>query len=181
MIRPILLYGDDILREISVEVSPESKHNIEKLIFDMFETMHAAKGVGLAAVQIGVPLRLFVVDINLKEENYYFRGAFINPEIVEWTGPERNLVKYTEGCLSVPGLAAIVERSESVELSWYDEKWEFHQEVFSGYAARIIQHEYDHLSGVFYTDHLDTMWQNLIQPSLDLIEERKIEPGYSWK
>jgi len=175
MVRPIVLYGDPILREISAEVNKGSKLEIDMLISDMFETMHKANGIGLSAVQIGIPLRVFVVEAHIKEENFHFRGAFINPKIVEELGMD---VKHPEGCLSVPGLAAMVERSEGIEMEWYDDQWKYHKEKFHGFAARILQHEYDHLEGKIYTDYLDTMWQKMFETPLSLIESRDMEVPY---
>jgi len=178
MIRPIVLYGDPILREISAEVQPGAKLDISRLISDMFETMHKANGVGLSAVQIGIPLRLFIIEAHIEEENFHFRGVFINPKIIQELGMD---VKHPEGCLSVPGLAAMVERSEGIEMEWYDEKWNKHTEKFYGFAARIIQHEFDHLEGKIYIDYLDTMWQKMFEAPLQLIENRVMECTYLCK
>jgi peptide deformylase len=178
MIRPIVLYGDPVLREISTEVSQGSKLDISRLISDMFETMHRANGIGLSAVQIGVPLRIFIIEAHIEEQNFHFRGSFINPKIIEEFGMD---VKHPEGCLSVPGLTAMVERSEGVELEWYDEKWNPHREKFHGFAARIIQHEFDHLEGKLYVDYLDTMWQKMFERPLQLMEAREMEVPYLCK
>jgi peptide deformylase len=175
MVRPIVLYGDPILREISAEVNKGSKLEIDMLISDMFETMHKANGIGLSAVQIGIPLRVFVVEAHIEEENFHFRGAFINPKIVEELGMD---IKHPEGCLSVPGLTAMVERSEGIEMEWYDDQWKYHKEKFYGFAARILQHEYDHLEGKIYTDYLDTMWQKMFETPLSLIKSRDMEVPY---
>jgi len=178
MIRPILLYGDKVLREVSAPAQKGSKLDLSALISDMFETMHRANGVGLSAVQIGIPLRIFVIEANIKEEDFHFRGSFINPKILREWG---NNVKHPEGCLSVPGLAALVERPDNIEMEWYDDKWEYHKKEFSGFSSRIIQHEYDHLEGIIYTDYIDKMWEETLRPSLELIESRKMEIPYLWK
>jgi len=178
MIRPVILYGDPILREISAEVSKGSKLDINQLVSDMFETMHRANGIGLAAVQIGVPLRIFVVEAHIEEDNFHLRGTFINPKITDELGME---IKHPEGCLSVPGLTAMVERSEGIVMEWYDEKWEQHKQEFHGFAARILQHEYDHLEGKIYVDYLDTMWKKMIERPLQLIEDREMEVTYLCK
>ena len=179
MIRPIVLYGDPILEEISAPVSKNQAEDIKMLIDDLFETMHKAQGVGLAAVQIGVPVRVFVIEAHLEEEDFHFRKAFINPIInKKWGEP----VKHPEGCLSVPGLAGVVERPDKIEIGYYDENWEPHVEVYDGYASRIIQHEYDHLEGVVYVEHLDRMWRSALEVPLELIQERKMEGvSYAWK
>lgn len=162
----------------SDEIIKESKFDIKYLVNDMFETMHKANGVGLAAIQIGIPLRLFVIEAHIEADNFHFRGAFINPKILKEGG---NFVKHPEGCLSVPQLAAPVERFEDIELEWYDERWNYHKEKFSGYEARMIQHEYDHLEGKLYIDYLSYMWAETFKVSLQLIKERKMEIPYLWK
>lgn len=179
MIRPIVLYGDPILEEVSVEALKNQEEDIKKLIDDLFETMHRAQGIGLSAIQIGVPIRVFVIEAHLEEENFHFRKAFINPIIQKQWG---DLVKHPEGCLSIPGLAGVVERPEKLELGYYDEKWDPHVEIFDGYAARIIQHEYDHLEGILYIDHLDQMWKKALESPLEIIAERQMEGvSYAWK
>ena len=178
MILPVVLYGDPILETISAEVDQQSKADIQRLIDDMFETMHKANGVGLAAVQVGVPLRLFVIEAHLPQEDFHLRGAFINPKILREFG---DLVKYPEGCLSVPGLAGNVERLSSIEIEYLDEKWEPQKKVFDGYAARIIQHEYDHLEGEIYVDKLDSLWKAAMERPIEQIRNREIKPDYLWK
>lgn len=178
MIRPILLYGDEMLRETSMEVNKGSQLEIKSLISDMFETMHKANGIGLAAIQIGIPLRIFIIEAHLDQDNFHFRNVFINPAIKKEWG---DLVKHPEGCLSVPGLTGLVERPSKIEIAYYNENWEPKVEVFDGYAARIIQHEYDHLEGVIYTDLLDRMWKKGLERPLELIENRQMEVPYSWK
>jgi len=178
MIRPIVIYGDPVLREISVDVPKDSKLDIHSLTNDMFETMHRANGVGLSAVQIGILARIFVVEAHLKEENFHFRGVFINPRITKEWGDS---IKHPEGCLSIPLLTAVVDRPENIELEWYDEDWEYHKETFSGFKARIIQHEYDHLEGKLYIDDLDKMWGKMIEHPLQQIKNREIEIPYLWK
>ena len=177
MIRPIILLGDPLLSEVSAEVNKGSQADVKLLISDMFETMNKANGVGLSAVQVGVPLRIFVVDAEL--EGNIFRQAFINPVILKEFGES---LKHPEGCLSVPGLAGVVERPEGVEIEWYDENWEYHKKSFSGFEARVIQHEYDHLEGRVYVDYLDTLWKSALAEPINLIHERKMEGvDYLWK
>jgi peptide deformylase len=178
MIRPIILYGDPALELESTEVRGESIVEVRSLVSDMFETMHKANGIGLAAIQIGIPLRIFIIEAHLPEENFHFREVFINPHIINEDGP---LVRHPEGCLSVPQLTAIVERPENIEIEWLDDKWEYRKEKFSGIAARIIQHEYDHLDGNLYIDRLDKMWREMMDVPLDLIKERKMSISYQWK
>ena len=178
MILPVVLYGDPILETISAEVDQQSQADIKRLIDDMFETMHKANGVGLAAVQVGVPLRLFVIEAHIPSEDFHMRGVFINPKIIREFGDP---VKYTEGCLSFPGLAGNVERPSSVEMEYLDEEWKPQQDIFNGFAARIIQHEYDHLEGKVYVDKLDTMWKMAMEMPIEQIKKREIKPDYLWK
>lgn len=175
MIRPILLYGEEMLREISVDVNKASLLEVRSLISEMFETMHRANGVGLSAIQIGIPLKIFVIEAHMEEEDLHIRGSFINPRLINESG---DIVKHPEGCLSVPGLTAMVDRPESIELEWYDEDWTKHKKIFHGIEARIIQHEYDHLNGIIYTDKIDKMWIEAIKPSLEVIKNREMEVPY---
>ena len=176
MIRPITLYGDPSLTIESTEVrkTPE----VSVFISDMFETMHKANGVGLAAVQIGIPLRIFVIEAHLEKEDFHFREIFINPHMIREFG---DLVKHPEGCLSIPQITALVERYSTIEIEWWNEKWEYQKQVIDGFAARMIQHEYDHLSGNLYIDKLDKMWREMIAIPLMLIEQRKMEIPYLYK
>lgn len=167
-----------MLEEVSVDASQSAELEIRSLISDMFETMHQAKGVGLSAIQIGLPLRIFVIEAHLEDEDFHLRGAFINPKIKRKFG---DLVKHPEGCLSVPGVAGLVERPDNIELEYLDEEWNPHTKIFKGYASRIIQHEYDHLDGIVYVEHLDKMWLKAIERPLELIETRKLEVPYLWK
>lgn len=184
MIRPIILYGDPILELVSTEVQKYSKIDIKPIIIDMFETLHKANGVGLAAVQIGIPLKLFIVDAHLKNQvdknipEFNFSGIFINPKILKEYG---ELIKHPEGCLSVPQITALVERLSNIELEWWDENWEYHKQEFDGYTSRIIQHEYEHLNGNIYIDKLDKMWRKMLESPLNLISKRKLEVPYLFK
>ena len=178
MVRPIILYGDPVLEIKSTEVKKSNLLDVTHLISDLFETMHRANGVGLAGVQIGVPVRVFVIDANLEKEDFHFKNSFINPKILrEWGEAE----KHPEGCLSIPQIAALVSRLPNIELEWYDESWTYHKEIFDGFAARIIQHEYEHLDGEIYVDRLDLMWQEMLKTPLDLIRKRKVEVPYLYK
>ena len=178
MILPVVLYGDPILETISADVDQKSQSDINRLVDDMFETMHKANGVGLAAVQVGVPLRLFVIEAHLPDEDFHLRGVFINPTIIREFGDP---VKYPEGCLSVPGLAGNVERLSSIEIEYLDGDWKPQKRIFDGYAARIIQHEYDHLEGKVYVEKLDTIWKKAMERPIEQIINREIKPPYLWK
>jgi peptide deformylase len=174
MIYPIILYGDPILNQVSAPITREYP-NLTPLINDMYETMHKAGGIGLAAVQIGIPINLFIVEAHIEEENFHFREVFINPVMEEESG---KLVNHSEGCLSIPGLTGMIERPEKIRISYYDQDWKKHTEEFDEYKARIIQHEYDHLIGKVYPDHLNNMWGMVLEQPLKMIAERKIPTHY---
>lgn len=179
MIKPILLYGDNTLRMTSKPVDTSKGHTeIKVLIDDLFETMHKAGGIGLSAIQIGVPLRVFVIEYKFDKENVKFRQAFINPEIVF---PSEVETKMYEGCLSIPGLQGMVNRPESIKLKFLDEEFKTYTKGYSGIPARIIQHELDHLDGKLYIDHLEPMWKDIMNESLKNIEHREIKPNYLHK
>jgi peptide deformylase len=179
MIYPIVAYGDPVLKRKAKDLDQNYK-DLPKLIEDMFETMYEAHGVGLAAPQIGLSIRLFVVDAEpMDEENLKgFKKAFINPVIVEQEGEEW---PYEEGCLSIPGYRAEVMRQPKIKLEYYDEQWNKKVETFDGMAARVIQHEYDHIEGVLFTDHLSSIKKRLIQGKLSNISKGKVDVNYRMK
>ena len=187
MILPILAYGDPILKKESEEID-ETYTSLETLIEDMFETMYRAKGVGLAAPQIGKNIRLFIVDgspFAEKEEGEEddpralgienFKKVFINPIIEEEEGEEWS---FQEGCLSIPKIRENVSRKSDIVISYYDENWELKEERYSGYAARIIQHEYDHIEGILFTDYLSPLKRKLLKKKLNNITNGLIEIDY---
>ena len=187
MILPILAYGDPILKKESEEID-ETYKDLETLIEDMFETMYRAKGVGLAAPQIGKNIRLFIVDGSPfadKEEGEdddpralgieNFKKVFINPIIEEEQGEEWS---FQEGCLSIPKIRENVSRKSDIVISYYDENWELKEERYSGYAARIIQHEYDHIEGILFTDYLSPLKRKLLKKTLNNITNGLIEIDY---
>lgn len=187
MILPILAYGDPILKKECEDIEQDHP-GLKELISDMYETMYKAKGVGLAAPQIGKSIRLFIVDgspFAEKEEGEEddpladgideFKKVFINPIIEEETGKEW---LFQEGCLSIPKIRENVSRKTDVIVSYYDENWELHEERYTGYAARIIQHEYDHIEGVLFTDYLTPLKRKLLQKRLSNITNGLIEIEY---
>lgn len=178
MIYPILTYDNPILRQKSLNIEKGSKLNINQLTNDMFETMHKANGIGLSAIQIGLPLNLFVIEAHSENIDLDFKGIFLNPKIVKEWGP---LTKLSEACLSLPSISAQVERFEYIELEWFDIEWKKHIEEFNGIQARIIQHEYDHLNGNLFIDKLDKMWSTILEMPLTLIRNNKIDVSYSIK
>jgi len=178
---PIIAYGDPILRQKAKEIDPNYP-NLETLIKDMFETMYAASGVGLAAPQIGIPIRLFVIDASPYEEDEPilkdFKKVFINAEIIEESGESW---LSNEGCLSIPDIREDIARQPTVTINYLDENWEEHEETYSGLGARIIQHEYDHIEGKLFTDKLSPLKKALIKGKLDAITKGKVDVDYKMK
>ena len=187
MIYPIIPYGDPVLRKVAQDIEFGSL-DLVQLSQDMFETMYAANGVGLAAPQIGMPIRLFVVDgrpMNEDEEEddidqslIDFKKVFVNPTIIEETGEEWG---FEEGCLSIPGIRGEVFRPETVRIHYWNELGEEKEEEFDGLAARIIQHEYDHIEGILFTDHLNLVKKRLIKNKLTDITKGKVSVDYKMK
>lgn len=186
MILPIVAYGDPVLKKEAEEID-EKYPDLAKLIADMFETMYHARGVGLAAPQIGKSIRLFIVDGSpfADEEDdepdpkaegiEQFKKVFINPIIEEESGEKW---AFQEGCLSIPKIRENVMRKEKVLITYFDENWEFHEETYDGYAARIIQHEYDHIEGILFTDHLSPLKKKMLTKRLQNITSGKIDIDY---
>ncbi|NBU47063.1 MAG: peptide deformylase [Flavobacteriales bacterium] len=189
MILPIVAYGDPVLKMEAEEID-ESYPELKELIANMFETMYQAKGVGLAAPQIGKSIRLFIVDgAPFAEEEgeepdpkaagiESFKKVFINPIIEDESGPKWS---FQEGCLSIPKIRENVSRHEKLSISYYDENWNFHEETYEGYAARIIQHEYDHIEGILFTDHLNPLKKKLLHKRLLNISSGQITIDYRMK
>ena len=189
MILPIVAYGDPVLKKEAEELA-ENEPNLKTLIADMFETMYKAKGVGLAAPQIGKSIRLFIIDgspfANEEGEEIdpkaigieNFKKVFINPIIEEESGEKW---AFQEGCLSIPKIRENVIRHEKLLISYFDENWKFHEENYDGYAARIIQHEYDHIEGVLFTDHLAPLKRKMLTKRLQNISSGKIEIDYKMR
>ncbi len=189
MILPIIAFGNPILKRIAEDI-PENFEGLSALLSDMFETMYAAKGVGLAAPQIGESIRLFIVDgspfANEEGEEIDpkaigiegFKKVFINPIIEEESG---DLWPFQEGCLSIPKIRENVNRKERICVSYYDENWSLHREEFDGYKARIIQHEYDHLQGILFTDKLSPLKKKLLSKRLGNVSIGIVEVDYKMK
>lgn len=176
---PVYLYGHPVLRNVSQPIEPEYQ-GLEKLLSDMWDTMYASDGVGLAAPQIGRNDRIVVIDADpVKEAFPECEGrklTLINPEIEVLEGEK---ISRAEGCLSLPGLSENVERVENIRLRWVDEKFQPHDEVFTGFLARIIQHEYDHLEGKVYIDHISPIRKQLIKAKLNNIVTGKVRCDYA--
>ncbi len=181
MIRPIVLYNDAIL-SLPGEKIDNTYEGLPSLIEDMFETMYEANGIGLAAHQISLPIKLFVIDLTpYAEEDESlkdFKKVFINAEIIEEEGEE---IAYTEGCLSIPGIHEEIKRKPKIHLKYLDENFIEHDEWFDGHAARCIQHEHDHTNGILFTKKISSFRRKLIQGKLDNIIKRKFLPTYKYK
>lgn len=175
MIYPILAYGDPILRKKTKNL--ELGSDIKTLADDMFETMYQANGVGLAAPQIGKSLRFFVIDGEPMGEKELegFRKVFVNPEILNEKGKPW---VFEEGCLSIPHIREDVEREAIIRLKYYDENWKLKEENFQGLQARIIQHEFDHIEGILFTDLLGPLKKRLLKGKLSNISKGKIKIEY---
>ncbi|MGB5500539.1 MAG: peptide deformylase [Maribacter sp.] len=185
MVLPIVAYGDPVLRKVGKDIDKDSP-KLNELITNMWETMYNASGVGLAAPQIGLPVRLFLVDatpfaedeeLSEKERTTLegFKQVFINAKIEEETG---NDWVFNEGCLSIPDIREDVTRKETITLSYLDENFQKHTATFDGILARIIQHEYDHIEGVLFTDKLSSLKKRLLKGRLVNISKGKIDVEY---
>lgn len=188
MILSIVGYGDPVLRKVGENITKDYP-NLKELVENMFETMYSAHGVGLAAPQVGLPIRLFVVDAapfsemeDIEEEEAKFlstfKKAFINAKILKEEGEEWS---FNEGCLSIPDIHEPVKRKEKITIEYYDENFEKHVDIFDGLAARVIQHEYDHIEGVLFTDKISSLKKKIISKKLTNILEGKIFTEYKMK
>jgi len=188
MILPIIAYGDPVLRKVGVDIDKDYQ-DLDILIENMKETMVNASGVGLAAPQIGKSIRLFIInaapfseDEELEAEEREFLATFdkifINAKIIKEEGDEW---VFNEGCLSIPDINEDVFRQEIITVEYLDEKFEKHTAVFDGLAARIFQHEYDHIKGILFTDKISSLKKRLIKKKLENISKGKISPKYRMK
>jgi peptide deformylase len=188
MILPIIGYGDPVLRKVGEEVAPDYP-NLKEVIANMYETMYNASGVGLAAEQVGLPLRLFVVDttpfsddddLETAAQNQLkgFKRTFINAKIIKEEGEEW---AFNEGCLSIPDVREDVYRKPIVTIEYCEEDFVMKTEVFDGLIARVIQHEYDHIEGILFTDKISSLKKRLIQKKLKNITEGKTFQEYRMK
>lgn len=181
MILPIIAYGDPVLKQPAKDV-PEDYPELKRLIGDMFDTMYNAKGVGLAAPQVGKSLRLFIVDaspfVDDEENLENYKKAFINPHLIEETGKEW---KFNEGCLSIPGIREDVPRKPKIKLRYYDEDFKLHEEEIEGLAARIIQHEYDHIEGILFVDRLSPLRKRMLKSKLGNVAKGAVDISYKMR
>jgi peptide deformylase len=183
MLLPIYAYGQPVLKKKAEPIAPDYPE-LQTLIENMYDTMYHAKGVGLAAPQVGLSIRLFLVDtVQLKEKDKEMQGdgirqVFINAEILEFGGKEE---PYEEGCLSIPNITGDVERPAQVRVRYQNEQFEVKEEVFTGFEARVIQHEYDHIEGVLFTEKLKPLKRNLIRRKLEKIRKGDVSAEYKMK
>ena len=181
MILPVFVYGSPVLRKVARAI-PEDYKGLDELIDNLFETMHQSDGVGLAAPQIGMSLRIFVVDASSLEEDdpalKDFRKVFINPQILSYEGEPKI---YNEGCLSIPDIREDVERESAIRIRYCDRDFRYMEDYFDGIAARIIQHEYDHLEGRLFTDLISPLKKRLLKSKLTSISKGRVEVKYPIK
>jgi peptide deformylase len=188
MILPIVAYGSNVLKTKAVNITPDFP-DLETLIENMWETMYNANGVGIAAPQIGISIRLFVVDASpfsnddeISDDEIStlknFKKVFINPELIEETGGEWD---FTEGCLSIPNIREDISRREMITIRYYDESFEEIELTLKGLAARIVQHEYDHIEGVLFIDKLSSLKKKLLKGKLNDISKGKIKTEYKMR
>ncbi|MDO9187967.1 MAG: peptide deformylase [Bacteroidia bacterium] len=195
MILPVIAYGDPVLRKIGEEITKDYP-GLQDTIANMFETMHNALGVGLAAPQIGKSIRLFVIETkpftereeNDEDEDEFspeereqlanFRKVFINAKVIEEEGKEW---VFNEGCLSIPKIREDVLRKPKIHIQYYDENFNFFDETYEGLAARVIQHEFDHIEGKLFTDRISPLRRRLLQGKLTDISKGKVKIGYKMR
>lgn len=187
MILPIRAFGDPVLRKVAKEIDKDYPE-LQNLVDNMFETMYSANGIGLAAPQIGLDIRLFVIDVSplaededyddIKDELAEFKKVFINARILEESGEEW---KFNEGCLSIPDVREDVKRKDTIVIEYYDKNFVKHTETFSDIRARVIQHEYDHIEGILFTDHLSALKKKLVKGKLNKITQGEVSISYKMR
>ncbi|UQB68935.1 peptide deformylase [Epilithonimonas zeae] len=187
MILPIRAFGDNVLRKKAHEIEKDYPE-LQTLIDNMFETMNGANGIGLAAPQVGLDIRLFIVDVSpLSDDEDYediadelkdFKKVFINAKILEESGEEW---KFNEGCLSIPEVREDVKRKSTIKIEYYDENFVKHTDTFSDIRARVIQHEYDHIEGILFTDHLSALKKKIVKGKLQKIANGEVAVSYKMR
>lgn len=181
MILPIYTYGQPVLRKVAEDIAPDYP-NLKELVANMFETLKNAEGVGLAAPQIGLPIRVVTIDLDvISDDAPEYKGflkAFINAHIVEKEGEEVNM---EEGCLSLPGIHENVKRKNRIRVKYMDENFEEHDEWVEGYLARVMQHEFDHLDGKMFIDHLSPLRKQMVKGKLNALLKGKAHCTYKVK
>lgn len=181
MILPIYAYGQPVLRKVAEDITPDYPE-LKELIANMFETMDNAEGVGLAAPQIGLPIRVVVINLDVLSDDLPeykgFRKAYINAHILDVSGEEESM---EEGCLSLPGIHETVKRGNKIHVQYLDENLEAHDEVVEGYLARVMQHEFDHLEGKMFIDHISPLRKQMIKGKLNALLKGKAHCTYRVK
>jgi len=180
MVLPIIAYGHPVLKKKGIELDQDYK-NLDSLLENMWETMYNANGIGLAAPQIGLSVRLFLVDSTQVFEDEPEKGikkVFINPEIVKEDGEPWN---YEEGCLSIPQIRADISRQPRIKIHYYDEDFKKHEDTYDGINARVIQHEYDHIEGKLFTEKVKPLKKRLLKRKLAAIKAGNIKTDYRMK
>lgn len=181
MLLPIYAFGQPVLKKMGENIDADYPE-LQDLITNMWETMYHAQGVGLAAPQIGRAIRLFLVDtVQMQEDGELDKGikkVFINAQKVDEGG---NAWDYEEGCLSIPEVRGEVSRPEQIRIKYLDENFEAHDEIYTGINARVIQHEYDHIDGILFTEYLKPLKRRLVRRKLENIKKGKISPNYKMK
>jgi peptide deformylase len=176
---PIIAYGDPVLRKKAIDITQDYP-SLPNLIENMFDTMYNASGVGIAAPQIGLSIRLFVIDLSDKDEPELqgFKKVFINAHVLNEEGEKWD---FNEGCLSIPDIREDISRNQRVTISYFDENWNQHTETFSGFKARVVQHEYDHIEGKLFTDKLSPLRRAMLKSKLDSISRGAVKVDYRMK
>jgi len=175
---PIVAYGDPVLKKVGTDID-EDYPELKELIANMFDTMYYANGVGLAAPQIGLPIRLFIVDTGEEEDGTPgYKRVFINARVVEETGEPWS---FNEGCLSIPDIRENIMRKPNIKVNYFDENWVEHTEDVDGLPARVIQHEYDHIEGKLFTDKVSILRKTMLKSKLDAISKGNIKTDYKMK
>ena len=182
VILPIYIYGQPVLRKVAEDITPDYPE-LKSLIENMWETLAESEGIGLAAPQVGLPIRLVVIDLRPLAEDYPeykdFKNTYINPHIVEKDDTETNSME--EGCLSLPAIHEKVTRPTRIHVRWMDEQFQQHDEWVEGYLARVMQHEFDHLDGHMFIDHISPLRRQLIKSKLKALTQGRYRCGYKTK
>lgn len=182
MILPIYIYGQPVLRKVAEDITPDYPE-LKELINNMYETLDSSNGIGLAAPQIGLAIRLVVIDLDVLSDDLPeykgFRHAFINPHILEYDDTETDVSE--EGCLSIPGIHESVRRPTRIRVTYLDDQFQPHDEWVDGYLARVMQHEFDHLEGVVFTDHLQGLRRQMTRSKLQAILKGRFSCSYKVK
>ena len=182
MILPIYIYGQPVLRKVAEDITPDYPE-LKQLINDMYETLDSSNGIGLAAPQIGKAIRLVVIDLDVLSDDLPeykgFRHAFINAHILEYD--DENKDSSDEGCLSIPGISEKVVRPTRIHVNYMDEDFQEHDEWVTGFLARVMQHEFDHLDGKLFTDRISPLRKQMVRNKLNALLKGKVRPNYKVK